>query len=89
VDASFQLTAPPLHMPLAYSPQRSAAVRACDMDITADEVHLATSAVRLHLPPPRHPGGERTGKSDIVLSLPAKVGDKIHGLLPRLTSDAD
>ena len=30
----------------------------------------------------------RHGKSHVVLSLPAKVADKIHGLFPGLTSDA-
>jgi NAD(P)-dependent dehydrogenase (short-subunit alcohol dehydrogenase family) len=30
----------------------------------------------------------RYGKSHIVLSLPAKVADKVHGLFPGLTSDA-
>jgi NAD(P)-dependent dehydrogenase (short-subunit alcohol dehydrogenase family) len=30
----------------------------------------------------------RYGKSHVVLSLPAKVADKVHGLFPGLTSDA-
>ena len=30
----------------------------------------------------------RSGKSHVVLSLPAKVADKVHGLFPGLTSDA-
>lgn len=30
----------------------------------------------------------RHGKSHVVLSFPAKVADKIHGLFPGLTSDA-
>jgi hypothetical protein len=29
----------------------------------------------------------RYGKSHVVLSLPAKVADKVHGLFPGLTSD--
>jgi hypothetical protein len=30
----------------------------------------------------------RYGNSHVVLSLPAKVADKVHGLFPGLTSDA-
>ena len=30
----------------------------------------------------------RSGKSHVVLSLPAKVADKVHGMFPGLTSDA-
>ena len=29
----------------------------------------------------------RSGKSHVVLSLPAKVADKVHGLFPGLTAD--